>query len=520
MAALSPRATASKIAKWLVERARVDEAIQVLCAFAASGPNDIEGQQLLAEALRLDPASLIARAAFERMEGIAGDHALLDQAIATFHKDAIAKFEREMAPASFRRAQVGFNNNVKYKDHVFHVQTEDSGLDKPHIITHLFADGGRVIKSHKRIYATEVHRPDVALYVRALMKGQQMEMLINLREGKFDDIVEGKRMGGMTVLEEPPNVDVKRIARKPAEAAEPVDPNAVGSVASAVPITTVAGAPTPNVPPSGGAASASAGSVSTSASSSGAASASTGVSSAAASAAVSSQPVTVIAPGVSSAAVTKRARGVFHVQRSLVGGPASYPILEDEVILGSTGSVQLFGEKFCHPSEAIIRWRDGRMWLEDLEGGNGAFLRIRSRVELSIGDEFIIGDQLFRVEKNPVADDGPDPDPTYFYSSPKWPSTFRVVQVFEGGALGACAVARGGMVQIGSAIGDIVCTGDPLVGEQHCVLEEQAQVVVLTDLDTRTGVFVRLQGEAELVEGDEIILGRTRLLVDLSPSRL
>jgi hypothetical protein len=94
------------------------------------------------------------------------------------------------------------------------------------------------------------------------------------------------------------------------------------------------------------------------------------------------------------------------------------------------------------------------------------------------------------------------------------------VQVFEGGALGACAVARGGMVQIGSAIGDIVCAGDPLVGEQHCVLEEQAQVVVLTDLDTRTGVFVRLQGEAELVEGDEIILGRTRLLVDLSPSRL
>jgi hypothetical protein len=492
MAALSPRATASKIAKWLVERARVDEAIQVLCAFAASGPNDVEGQQLLAEALRLDPASLIARAAFERMEGIAGDHALLDQAIATFHKDAIAKFEREMAPASFRRAQVGFNNNVKYKDHVFHVQTEDSGLDKPHIITHLFADGGRVIKSHKRIYATEVNRPDIALYVRALMKGQQMEMLINLREGKFDDIVEGKRMGGMTVLEEPPNVDVKRIARKPAESAEAADPNAVGSVASAVPITTAQGAPSPNVP----------------------------ASVAATSAAASSQPVTVVAPGVSSAAVTKKVRGIFHVQRSLVGGPASYPILDDEVILGSTGSVQLFGEKFCHPSEAAIRWRDGKMWLEDLEGGNGAFLRIRSRVELSIGDEFIIGDQLFRVEKNPVADDGPDPDPTYFYSSPKWPSTFRVVQVFEGGALGACAVARGGMVQIGSAIGDIVCAGDPLVGEQHCVLEEQAQVVVLTDLDTRTGVFVRLQGEAELVEGDEIILGRTRLLVDLSPSRL
>ena len=41
----TPRATALKIGKWLVERNRVDEAIQIFAAFAASGPNDVEGQQ-------------------------------------------------------------------------------------------------------------------------------------------------------------------------------------------------------------------------------------------------------------------------------------------------------------------------------------------------------------------------------------------------------------------------------------------------------------------------------------------
>jgi hypothetical protein len=141
-------------------------------------------------------------------------------------------------------------------------------------------------------------------------------------------------------------------------------------------------------------------------------------------------------------------------------------------------------------------------------------LRIRTRVELNVGDEFIIGDQLFRIERNKLADDEPAEGPTYFYSSPKWPSAFRVVQIFERGAVGACAVLKGGMVQIGSASCDIV-VHDPLVAEQHCVLEEQAQVVVLTDLDSRTGVFVRLQGEAELVHGDELIIGRTRLLVGI-----
>jgi len=174
------------------------------------------------------------------------------------------------------------------------------------------------------------------------------------------------------------------------------------------------------------------------------------------------------------------------------------------------------GERFCHPREAELLYRQGRLWLNDLEGGNGVFLRIRTPVELEFADEFLIGDQLLRVDKNPVSDDGPDPDPTYFYSSPKWPSSFRVVQVFEGGAEGACVVARGNTLQVGSVIGDLVFADDPLVDQQHCIIEEQAGTVVLTDLGSRTGVFVRIRGEQELVHGDELLIGRTRLVVDLT----
>ena len=39
---------------------------------------------------------------------------------------------------------LGFNNNFKHKGSVYHIQTEDSGVKHPHIITHLFADGGRI----------------------------------------------------------------------------------------------------------------------------------------------------------------------------------------------------------------------------------------------------------------------------------------------------------------------------------------------------------------------------------------
>jgi pSer/pThr/pTyr-binding forkhead associated (FHA) protein len=457
------RDQALRVAKWLVDRSRPDEAVAVLSAWACV-LNDGPGQALLAEALRIDPSAPIAQMTFERMEGISGDHGALDVAMQHYTPEVLAQLEGEMRRPTFRRAQMGFNNNVKYQGQVFHVQTEDSGLDAPHIITHLFADGGRVIKSHKREYTSDVSRPDVATHVRGLMKGQHMEMVLHLREGRFDEVIAGRAVGGMDLLKEPPNIDVRKLASKKQERAAAAQ-QVAGVTTGAMPV----GNPSASPPP---------------------------------------------APLPESVS-----RFSLIVLRSLTGGPERYDPVGDTALVGSGGAVTLPGERFCHAREAELTFREGRLWLSDLEGGNGVFLRIRTPVELEFGDEFILGDQLVVVDRNPVPDDGPDPDPTYFYSSPKWPSSFRVVQLFEGGVPGASVVARGNTLQIGSAVGDLVFATDPLVDPQHCIIEEQAGTMVLTDLGSRTGVFVRIRGDQELVHGDELLIGRTRLVVDLSASR-
>ncbi|HSU41872.1 MAG TPA: FHA domain-containing protein, partial [Polyangiaceae bacterium] len=405
-------------------------------------------------ALRVDPSSRLSQMAFERMEGVPGDHAELDAVILRYAPSELAKLEAEMKRPSFRRAQMGFNNNIKFHAQVFHVQTEDSGLDQPHIITHLFADGGRVIKSHKRSYASEVQRPDIAEFVRSLMKAQHLEMVLKLRDGSFDRVILGQERGGMDVLTEPPKVDnIKKLAKKKEGSLTP---------------------PPPELTP----------------------------------------PPPKRAP-----AAPVRTIYTLHVLRSLTGGPERYDLPVTASIIGAEGEVNLPGERFCHPREASLSFEAGHVVLEDLEGGNGVFLRIRTPVELELGDEFVVGDQLLRIERNPVADDGPDPDPTYFYSSPKWPSSFRVVQVFEGGAIGCSVVARGNTLQIGSAVGDLIFPDDPLVADQHCLIEEQAGIMVLTDLNSRTGVFVRVRGAQELVHGDELLVGRTRLVLDVPGTR-
>src|SRR3954464_4792704 len=101
---MSSRSSAAKAARWLVTKEKRDDAVSLLCAWAANGPNDKEGQELLAEAFRLDPGSQLAQLAFERMEGIAAkDHGQLDEAVAKWTKDEIAKLEKQIARPNFMR---------------------------------------------------------------------------------------------------------------------------------------------------------------------------------------------------------------------------------------------------------------------------------------------------------------------------------------------------------------------------------------------------------------------------------
>ncbi|GAC1352821.1 MAG: hypothetical protein NVS3B20_14180 [Polyangiales bacterium] len=81
---------------------------------------------------------------------------------------------------------LGFNNNFKHKGQVYHIQTEDSGVRYKHIITHLFADGGRILKSIKTSYASVVDDPAMATIVRDMMKDQHKAMIVALRDGQFD----------------------------------------------------------------------------------------------------------------------------------------------------------------------------------------------------------------------------------------------------------------------------------------------------------------------------------------------
>jgi hypothetical protein len=82
---------------------------------------------------------------------------------------------------------VGYNTNVRHKGKLYHIQTEDSGVNHPHVITHLFADGGRIIASRKTGYAEQLGAKDLQSVVKKLMQDQHKAMFIELRDCVYDD---------------------------------------------------------------------------------------------------------------------------------------------------------------------------------------------------------------------------------------------------------------------------------------------------------------------------------------------
>ena len=82
----------------------------------------------------------------------------------------------------------GFNTDIEVGGRVFHVQTEDRGLDYP-VIESLVYVGGEILSSRKTSYAELLESGDsVETEIHQRMKAQHAELI---REIQSDSLLEG-----------------------------------------------------------------------------------------------------------------------------------------------------------------------------------------------------------------------------------------------------------------------------------------------------------------------------------------
>ena len=116
---------------------------------------------------------------------------------------------------------VGYNTNVRHKGKLYHIQTEDSGVNHPHVITHLFADGGRIIASRKTGYSEHLGSKDLPSIVKKLMQDQHKSMFIELRDCVYDE--QPQPPASVSMQPQPPASAVVAVAVTPRARTGPLE---------------------------------------------------------------------------------------------------------------------------------------------------------------------------------------------------------------------------------------------------------------------------------------------------------
>lgn len=129
----------------------------------------------------------------------------------------------------------GANTNIRHRDVIFHVQTEDSGRTNPHIISHLY-HGGTILASEKTEYGEKIEASaddDLEPMIRGLIESQHKEMLRRLKRGEFDATIE-ERLGTETLT------PAKAAKRKPSAKAAKAAPTDTATKTAAAPTSETA----------------------------------------------------------------------------------------------------------------------------------------------------------------------------------------------------------------------------------------------------------------------------------------
>ena len=79
----------------------------------------------------------------------------------------------------------GFNHNIRYRGVLYHIQTEDSGIENP-VVTTLLYRGGTILSSKRTSYSDIVNSDKMEEVVREIMKEQHKLMLFDLKNGVFE----------------------------------------------------------------------------------------------------------------------------------------------------------------------------------------------------------------------------------------------------------------------------------------------------------------------------------------------
>ncbi|MHB8654028.1 MAG: FHA domain-containing protein [Terriglobia bacterium] len=170
------------------------------------------------------------------------------------------------------------------------------------------------------------------------------------------------------------------------------------------------------------------------------------------------------------------------------------------------------------PRHASVIKREGKLFLKDHGSPNGTFVKLRQDTELTPGDVFLLGRELFRLTTQRLDESMTGEGTIKMSGAPSLqpgPITAKLEHIQLTGELVEEFSLDKPETAIGRTSGDLIFKDDPYMSGMHARIVAQPGRFILQDLKSRNGVYRRIRDEIELRDADEFFLGEQLFRVEI-----
>ena len=220
--------------------------------------------------------------------------------------------------------------------------------------------------------------------------------------------------------------------------------------------------------------------------------------------AVAAKPATQAQPSIAGAAST------VHLTALRADGSeaGTYTLPAGTVTVGrETGSI-FAGDSYLSPRHATFKQNVGKVTVKDEASLNGVYKKLVRDVpvELRPNDMFRIGQEIIKFES--LQKETPGADGVERLGSPSKGYVGRIALVIGRDVTGNAFPIPETGVHLGRERGDVLFPEDGYVSGLHCRLSWEGGRLMLTDLGSSNGSFLRLREETDIKSGDVLLMGQ------------
>lgn len=167
------------------------------------------------------------------------------------------------------------------------------------------------------------------------------------------------------------------------------------------------------------------------------------------------------------------------------------------------------GDSYLSPRHVTIHIVGaGRATVKDEASLNGVYKKVvrDTPVEVRPNEMFRIGQEIIRFE--PLTAEAPSPDGVERLGAPARGYVGRIALVIGREETGNAFPIPETGIHLGRERGDILFPEDGYVSGLHCTLTWESGRLLLTDLGSSNGTFIRIREEFEVHQGDVLLMGQ------------